>query len=430
MSSAYSANQQQTSVAHVMFDSLTRCFHPTDGETSLFSCPSRSSRKKVVNFPGSSNNPKTQPPLQQQPPQPPQPPPPQPPPQPPQPPHQYDSDRYIHRKLEIFRTTEEECLAEFGVAPRNKGQSSSHTRNNRRGHNRSGSGGANTLAASSDDEIKNLTENQKRKSAQGSGTRSNNAQVRDESLVATLVRLLRDPLGCITNVQGQYNDSLCFATPVRASSRENVANLSDWKLTAEEFAARYGVDRGGRCGKFDAPGVDESSASLSHSEEEETITSASYFDQKYSHLIETNPPMPLFDDHRVAVSERETGAIFKIAKNRREAHEANSNRGKTDPQQGGSGGRSRNTTPRSSPVDHIRVITKTPRRMALSKKSKKGSSPTKGVNTKKGCDLAPAGKSSSVSDTSHEGEQHHHRHNQQHQKNFREAYVVHYTLGE
>ena len=141
--------------------------------------------------------------------------------------------------------------------------------------------------------------------------------------------------------------------------------------------------------------------------------------------------MPLFDDHRVAVSERETDAIFKIAKNKREAHEVNSNRSKTDPQKGGGGGRSRNTTPRSSPADHIiAVITKTPRRMALSKKSKKGSSPIKGVNTKKGCDLAPAGKSSSVSDTSHEGEQHHHRHNQQHQKNFREAYVVHYTLGE
>jgi len=376
-----------------------------------------------VDFPGSSNKPKTQPPSQQQPPT-------QQPPQPPQPPpHQYDADRYIHRKLEIFRTTEEECLAEFGVTPRKKGQSSSHARNNRRGHNRSGSGGA-TLVASSDDEIKNLTENQKRTYAQAGGTRTNNAQVRDESLAATFGRLLRDPLGCITNVQGQYNDGLCVATPVRAASRVNVANLSDWKLTAEEFAARYGVDRGGRCGKFDAPDVDESSASLSHWEEEETITSASYFDQKYSHLIETNPPMPLFDDHRVAVSERETDAIFKIAKYKREAHEVNSNRSKSDPQQEGGGGRSRNTTPRSSPVDHIvAVTTKTPRRMALSKKFKKGPSPTKGGNTKKGYELAPTGKSSSVSDTSLDGEEHHHRRNQQPQRNFCEPDIVHYTLG-
>ncbi len=423
MSSSYSANQQQTSVAHVILDSLTRCFHPTDGGTSLFSCPPRISRTTVVDFPGPSNKPKTQPPSQQPPSQQ------QPPPPPPPPPHQYDADRYIHRKLEIFRTTEEECLAEFGVAPRKKGQSSSHTRNNRRGHNRSGSGGA-TLVASSDDEIKNLTENQKRTSAQAGGTRTNNAQACDESLAATFGRLLRDPLGCITNVQGQYNDGLCVATPVRAASRVNVANMSDWKLTAEEFAARYGVDRGGRCGRFGAPDVDESSASLSHLEEEETITSASYFDHKYSHLIETSPPMPLFDDHRVAVSERETDAIFKIAKNKREAHEVNSNRSKTDPQKGGGGGRSRNTTPRSSPADHIvAVITKTPRRMTLSKKSKKGSSPAKGGNTKKGCDLAPMGKSSSVSDTSHDGEQHHHRHNQQPQRNFCEPDIVHYTLG-
>jgi hypothetical protein len=407
--SAYSDNQQQASVAQVIFDSLTRCFHPTDGEGgSLFSCPprsSRSSRTTVVEFPpqtavappessrGSSNKLKTQP---------------QPPPSPPQQQQQqrqYDADRYIHRKLEIFRTTDEECLAEFGVVPGNKAQSSSHARSNRRGH----------LVVSSDDEIDNLTEKQKRMSDLGN-SKQTNSQVRDESFAVTVIRLLREPLSCITNVQRQYNSSLYFATPVRAASRENVTKLSDWRLTAEEFAARYGGDKGCKC--------DESIASQSHLEEEETITSASYFDQKYSHIIETTPPMSLFNDHRVAVSEIETDAILKIANNKREAYEANSIRTRR---------RSKSTTPRSSPTDNIvAVITKKPRKMtaSLSKRSKKGSSPTKGGNTKKVYDLAPTGKSSSVSSTSLDGEQHRHRHRQQPQRDFREPVIVHYTLGQ
>jgi hypothetical protein len=55
--------------------------------------------------------------------------------------------------------------------------------------------------------------------------------------------------------------------------------------------------------------------------------------------------------------------IFKIAKNRQEAHKANSNRIKFAFQQEEGGGQRRKTTPRLSPTDlNVAVTTKTPQK--------------------------------------------------------------------
>ena len=97
---------------------------------------------------------------------------------------------------------------------------------------------------------------------------------------------------------------MCFATPVRSTGNEDMSNLSDWKLTDEEFAARLKqqammklrkeeeeeLEEGGELKLGGIPDVSESSLS----EEEHTMTSASYFDAKYEHIKETRPPQPLF----------------------------------------------------------------------------------------------------------------------------------------
>jgi len=159
---------------------------------------------------------------------------------------------------------------------------------------------------------------------------------------------------------------LCFATPVRSPSREDVSTLSDWKLTAEEFEARRRAQAEAeaaiachadvkRC-LYDSgdenlrgiPHVEESSASSVVGEgEEETITSASYFEAKYSHVVQTTPPMPLYDENRILVSESREGEILRLVERRKEQRRRA--RG------GGGGGRTtppdskRTTPPRSKP---------------------------------------------------------------------------------
>ena len=61
----------------------------------------------------------------------------------------YNADRYLSRKLEIFRTTDEDCLAEFGITrPVTKRPKKHHVRHT----------SANTLVDSIEsDEIRNLT---------------------------------------------------------------------------------------------------------------------------------------------------------------------------------------------------------------------------------------------------------------------------------
>jgi hypothetical protein len=421
MSPVYSANQEQ-SITRIIFDSLTRCFHPADGDCSPLCSQATGSQLQPRSNQSQPQRPqqeqqqrqqeqkercqrrrrKQQDDQQQQ--------------QQHEQEQQHHADHYIHRKLEIFRTTEEECLREFGVAPGSKAKSSSHTKSKRREHKRGNSD--HTFVTNSDDEIKNLTDNLKRSAPQRNGTKKrNSARSGDESRMNTFLRLLNDPLSFITNVQKQYDGSLCFATPVRAASKENVAKMSDWMLTAGEFSARYEFDRGGKCGK--ETDVDESTASQSHWTEDETITSASYFDQKYSHLVETSPPMLLFDIHRVVVSERETDTILTLAKNRQKAYEA---RKKSDQCQ------KEIKTKRSSPCDLIvGVVTKTSphnSKGSSSKKSNNRTTPTKGDRSEEEYGLTPDRESSSISSNSQDGEQDDPRRCQQPRENFRKPELL------
>lgn len=432
MSSTYFANQQQISAVQAIFSSLARCVpFINDEEGCQFSCPSTKCRMTpVVESPprttstppegsrGSSDVLKTQaqsqqqhhhPPSQQQEEQrqslPKQ-----------QQQQQYDADRYLPRKLQIFRTTEEECLAEFGVSFRNKAQPSSQTKSHRRDHRHSSNTNNTLLASYSDDEIDNLTEYQTRISAHGTGDRR-----------TSFFQLLRDPFSCIPNVQRQYKCMLCHATPVRSALGDNFADLPDWTLTDNEFTAKYG-------------GVDDSSIGHSDRDEKETITSESYFDQKYSHVVQVTAPTPLFEDYRVVVSEREIDALVKLGNVQQECNTEMKNN-TTEPQQAGSVKQSKHTAPRSSAADHIvSVITTTPRKMkaSLSRRSKKVGSPQiKAGKYKREYDSAPTGKCSSELSSKQSDEldslvqavlQHHHRHPQQSLMKLREPDIVHTTV--
>ena len=286
---------------------------------------------------------------------------------------QYDADRYLSRKLQIFRTTEEECLAEFGISLRGNSKQNSNRTSNRRFHRQITTATADTLLAScSDDEINNLTENQKRSPAHADMVNKN-----------WIAKLLRDPFSYIPVVQKQYNNILCHANPVRSASGDTLDNTPDWKLTDEEYFAKQ-------------IGNDGSTIGLSHySDRDETITSESYFDQKYAHVNQVTPPMPLFDEW--IVSEYEIDALLKLCNCRQQPASIDvfSNRATTRTQQQRS-----SRVPRSSAADHIvSVITTTPRRMkeSLSIRAKKVPQPqTFAGKYKTEYDTASTGVSSSV----------------------------------
>lgn len=93
--------------------------------------------------------------------------------------------------------------------------------------------------------------------------------------------------------EAQKPFGLCFATPVRTPSAEDVAALSDDRLTDDEYARRHAG-----AGGSTAPATPDGDQG-SHCEEE-TISSTLYFDQKYSHVVQTRPPMPLFQEHMLS----------------------------------------------------------------------------------------------------------------------------------
>lgn len=368
-----SSSSQQPHVVQAIFDSLTRCFNPIDGDESPFSnrCPrqpnaaagqKKSGGNRRSNSSGSSSN------------------------------HsssnndlksQYDADRYLHRKLEIFRTNTED-LAEMGI-----------DLSARRKYRRSRSS-TNTLVESVEDEIANLTNAHKR-TLKGCGALGGRDH-EEESPVASFVKLLRDPFSCITDAQRPFG--LCFATPIREAGSENIDRVSDWNLTEEEFEARQRKQeerdddkkKNFVTGAYNGvPDIDESSASMSHYDEEETITSASYFDQKYSHIVEENPPMPLFQEQRIAVSASETDEILKMVKLRQKQDGGPS----TSPPRLPSRGSNSKSKSRTSPTDHI-VVKKN---SSARSKNRRSPSQNKTSTTSKNryYDLAPVAKSSSVS---------------------------------
>ena len=131
-------------------------------------------------------------------------------------------------------------------------------------------------------------------------------------------------------------------------------------------------------------------SSIENEGEEETITSASYFDQKYPVTFDANPPMPLFQEHRVAVSEYETNEILKIVEQREENNVKKSI---------SSSATSTTTSPRSSPTNH--VIVKKNMRSASKSRLRRSAAANIQQNKQKGkyydSSVVPLGKSSSVS---------------------------------
>ena len=276
-------SQQPPHVVQAIFDSLTRCLNPVDSEAPFASrCPPRRSpgESSVASHRRGSTGSDRSDALKAQ----------------------HDADRYIHRKLEIFRTTDED-IAEMGIDPRKARKQRLKDRSKSKGHRRNQS--ANTLVDSLEDEIAHRANSLKR--GQMGGTANGTAQ--KEGPLAGLAQLLMDPLSCLGQAQKPFG--LCLGTPVRSPSKEDISNLSDWRLTAEEFAARQAQQERNQ---WDAPDVDLSSASQSQcdGDEEETITSTLYFDQKYSHIPETSPPMPLYREQRVAVSELANDELFAM----------------------------------------------------------------------------------------------------------------------
>lgn len=268
-------------------DSFTRCFNPLDGSVcttvtqAVVSTASKSSKLQTQGNTHSTTTSDRQARHQHK--------------KEPETPHKYDPDRYIHRKLTIFRLRSDDELDQQIMAARK--QAANKKRNNE-------------LINSDDYEIEHLT-----KQREADAKRDHKEKDDPFSLVSLLCKT--------TPFLG-----LCFAKPVRED--DNIDNLPDWKLTAEEFEARQRAQaemaateachadmKGCLDYNDDLPHVEESSASSCYCEDEDTITSASYFDQKYSHVAETSPPIPLYFEQRVVVSEYETREIHKLMERRR-----------------------------------------------------------------------------------------------------------------
>ncbi|KAL7545254.1 hypothetical protein ACHAWF_008604 [Thalassiosira exigua] len=137
-----------------------------------------------------------------------------------------------------------------------------------------------------------------------------------EGPISSVARLFNRGL-----TEAQKPFGLCFATPVRTASGEDARNLSDDKLTDEEFLRRHcGPEEAtprrpeGEGGAVVTPGGEEGGMSGSPGEcgpdrssycEEETISSTLYLDAQYSHVVQTRPPMPLFQEQLVAPGEED-----------------------------------------------------------------------------------------------------------------------------
>jgi len=116
----------------------------------------------------------------------------------------------------------------------------------------------------------------------------------------------------VVNLFRQAQKGLCFATPVRTASPEDIANLSDDKLTDYEFLCRHPLAKKDIAQVSPTDTTQDLNCSYN---EEETITSTLYFDQKYSHVVQTRPPMPLFQENMLS-SESRTDELTNIFQRR------------------------------------------------------------------------------------------------------------------
>ncbi|KAL3800046.1 hypothetical protein ACHAW5_003694 [Stephanodiscus triporus] len=133
----------------------------------------------------------------------------------------------------------------------------------------------------------------------------------DDSAMSSIGRMFGDIYG--RGYHAAYNGGfLCFATPVRsASGDEGVANLSDDNLTADEFVSRLGGGAG------PANVTPDSAPPISYAEEESANDNSTlYFDQKYSHVVQTRPPMLLFPENMLQCTESRADELSMMLKRR------------------------------------------------------------------------------------------------------------------
>lgn len=229
-------------------------------------------------------------------------------------------ERSMKRKLEIFRGGgSSEWTNSFAPSPRGPQQ---HPRQSpklvprlqqpRQQQQRQPS----PTSSDDEEELQRLIQNSRNRFACGLPLPTIGGGCTDEddfSPDSPLRNIGRKFIGNIYGCNSQAQGFLCFATPVRtASGEDDVANLSDDKLTADEFLSRHGGGGGtappgppnqvspdhhphASSGRSSA----QSHASGSVYTEDQTVESQLYFDQKYSHVIQTRPPMPLFQENMV-----------------------------------------------------------------------------------------------------------------------------------
>ena len=119
------------------------------------------------------------------------------------------------------------------------------------------------------------------------------------------------------------------------------------------------------------------------------MTSASYFDQKYSHIKITNPPMLLYTEHRVKYEEYDDH-IFQIVERRKRGYNVHTTASST----ASNGGR-RGSLPTTSFV--LKKNSKLLESKFKARRDKRKNSINKGNKRKDDENVVPLAKSSSVS---------------------------------
>lgn len=194
-------------------------------------------------------------------------------------------ERSLKRKLEIFRTKDDDVS-------KPSTQAGSRTR-------ASSNPEEFVEQTSSEEEIANLTNNRKRFAC------GFNTTTKDSPMMTSIAKFF--------NFGQSQPFGLCFATPIRTSSAERADKFTDDQLTTDEFISRH---------KNATPVTPELELSLDTSDltsradmgEEDTITSTLYFDQKYAHVIQTRPPMPLFASQAVPCENYHSDDLTRIIK--------------------------------------------------------------------------------------------------------------------
>ncbi|KAL3785745.1 hypothetical protein ACHAWO_009531 [Cyclotella atomus] len=187
--------------------------------------------------------------------------------------------RSLKRKLEIFRTRSSDVSKPYQTRRQPRSPTPEEL----------------VLSDSSEEEIANLTSSRKR-FACGLGQHENGP-------MASIAKFF--------NLRPQPNPfGICFATPVRTASAEAAEKFTDDQLTTEEFISRHAHD------PTITPElqISQDTSDLSRLGEDDTVTSTLYFDQKYAHVIQTRPPMPLFHSQAVPCDDYRGDDLTRIIK--------------------------------------------------------------------------------------------------------------------